>query len=112
MTLTFLFSLPGKIFAIPYNAACKLNEIYNETLHKCVNDTEIILESDSTLRRLQLTGGGIQAQELHIYTPSLRRHEPFRNYNYSQDDNLHLLLIIFMGFVAFYSLPKIKKIFR
>ena len=129
MNRLYFFSLPGIIFAIPYNTICKLNEIYNETLHRCMNDTDIINNTNiinntivSTLRRTQRTGGAearvIRRQPTLSEADAAVRGimakaggEGFTNYQLPLP-NSHILLIIFIGFIAYNYLPPIKKIFR
>ena len=117
------------IAAIPYNTLCKIGEIYNETLHKCVNETE-----GNTHRILQRTG--VDSPLLHTVarqTPitvlhTVARQTPitvairgqgrdidgFTNYQHYQQNtsDIRVFLFILIGFMSYACWPKIKRFLK
>ena len=110
--------LPKLMVSIPYNTACKVNEIFNETLKKCVNHYEESINEiiDISHRRiLQRTnnigtsGSIIHLREIHIDG------EGFRNMHSTNNhipDELYFFIILFMGIISYTYSNKIKRLFR
>tara|TARA_B100001287_G_scaffold254302_1_gene237633 strand:- start:2044 stop:2379 length:336 start_codon:yes stop_codon:yes gene_type:complete len=108
----FLY-LPKLMTSIPYNSACRVNEIFNETLKKCVNHSgesinEII---DISQRRiLQRTNiPRIPSSRINI------EGEGFRNMHSTINhvpDELFFFIFIFLSFISYNYSNKIKRLFR
>jgi hypothetical protein len=125
--------IPTLAISLPFNTACKINEIFNKTLNMCVNvlkDDNIyddnILEDDNIYghRLLQRTGQPIQERELHREIINIRGMgrgtEPFQNEalikqktSINQISNeMYFFIIIMFGFFTYNYTKQIKKIFK
>ena len=123
--MKYIFFIIPSILSIPYNSICKMNEIFNKTLKKCVNSSmyNITYENDynndtidSSHRILQrVANDAMVASQSRVTLPMVwRRKEHFSNMGeiHRNDDIYFYYLIVAIGYIAYCNRNRINNFLR